>query len=594
MASSSKKRCKFTDILKAKYPSFREGRNEQEVKCTICDSFVSIGYKGAVDIDKHINTEKHKKQNGLCASTSKLDSFVSKQSKDKNSAVDATLAFHVVKHHQSYKSMDCTSPLLKKLFSDSELARNLACARTKSEAIITNVIAPYSVETLLLKLQDIIFLGLSTDASNHNADKIFPIIIQYFDWKTGIQSKLLELSALANETSMTIANHLLTTLEKYYLKEKCVSFTGDNANVNFGGAARNVGNNVITHLNNNFDQEIVGVGCPAHILHNAIRHATDLLEFDIESLVMKIFNHFSVYTVRTESLKELCNYIDINYEKLLYHSKTRWLSLFPAIERILKLYVALKEYFLTADKSPVLIKKFFVSDTSEIYLFYLHSLMAIFHSRIASLEKEKNSIAEVLCTLKETTESLSQRIEHNFVPLKVRDLFEKNNINEDERNKINTEIKTMYQECINYINIWIKPLDSFKCFEWLALKQNQELQFDNITESILFLRNKGITVDDVKLLEEFCLLRNFLSLKTSEFYVEQAEKKWVIFFEACNDSTRFAELLKIFQYFFSIMPHNANVERVFSLMTSQWTKERNRLSVESIRAILLTQYSALF
>lgn len=39
------------------------------------------------------------------------------------------------------------------------------------------------------------------------------------------------------------------------------------------------------------------------------------------------------------------------------------------------------------------------------------------------------------------------------------------------------------------------------------------------------------------------------------------------------------------------MPHNANVERVFSLMTSQWTKERNRLSAESIKAILLTQYN---
>ncbi|XP_028158533.1 uncharacterized protein LOC114351490 [Ostrinia furnacalis] len=502
-------------------------------------------YKGAADIEKHINTEKHKKQSRLCASTSKLDNFVSMQGKDKNSAVDATLAFHVVKHHQSYKSMDCTSPLLKKLFSDSELARSLACARTKSEAIINNVIAPYSIEMLLQKLQDIVFFGCSTNASNHNAEKIFPIIIPFFDRKTGIQSKLIELSALANETSMTIANHLLTTLQKYNLKQKCVSFTGDNANVNFGGAARNVGNNVITHLNNNADHEIVGVGCPAHILHNAIRHATDLLDFDVESLVMKIFNHFSVCTVRTENLKELCNYVEINYEKLLCHSKTRWLSLFPAIERILELYEALKEYFLTGDKSPVIIKKFFESDTSEIYLFYLHLLTAIFHSRIATLEKEKNSIAEVLCTLKETIESLSQRIEHNFIPLKVRDLFHKNNINDDERNRINTEMKNLYQECINYINIWIKPLDSFKCFEWMTLQQNQELQFDNITESLLFLRNKGITIDDVKLFEEFCILQNFLSSKQHDFYVEQAEKKWVIFFEACNDITRVTELLKI-------------------------------------------------
>lgn len=75
--------------------------------------------------------------------------------------------------------------------------------------------------------------------------------------------------------------------------------------MNFGGLGRNVGNNVISHLNQSLEREIVGAGCPAHILHNAICHATDLLEFDIESLVIKMFNYFLVYTARIENLKEL-------------------------------------------------------------------------------------------------------------------------------------------------------------------------------------------------------------------------------------------------------------------------------------------------
>lgn len=152
-------------------------------------------------------------------------------------------------------------------------------------------------------------------------------------------------------------------------------------------------------------------------------------------------------------------------------------------------------------------------------------------------------------------------------------------------------MKRIYQECIDYINIWIQPFDSFKSFEWLLLKQNQELQFENITDCIVFLRTKGIFIDDIKLFEEFCLLKNFLKTRQNDFYGELAEKQWVIFYNACNDITRVSELLKICQYFFCIMPHNANCERIFSVMTSQWTKERNRLSVESIRAILLTQYN---
>jgi len=37
--------------------------------------------------------------------------------------------------------------------------------------------------------------------------------------------------------------------------------------------------------------------------------------------------------------------------------------------------------------------------------------------------------------------------------------------------------------------------------------------------------------------------------------------------------------------------HNANTERVFSLMQSQWTKERNKLLVESVKGLLLVQHN---
>lgn len=77
------------------------------------------------------------------------------------------------------------------------------------------------------------------------------------------------------------------------------------------------------------------------------------------------------------------------------------------------------------------------------------------------------------------------------------------------------------------------------------------------------LRNKGIIIDDA--FEEFCLLKNFLNTKGNDYYDELAEKQWVIFFNTINDSTRISELLKICQYFFCIMPHNANVNGFFRL-----------------------------
>lgn len=81
---------------------------------------------------------------------------------------------------------------------------------------------------------------------------------------------------------------------------------------------------------------------------------------------------------------------------LLNHSKTRWLSLYPVIERVLKMYAPLKSYFLSLEKPPVILKKFFEDPLSEALLFFVHSLAAVFHCNTAKMEAEKGSILETM------------------------------------------------------------------------------------------------------------------------------------------------------------------------------------------------------
>ena len=40
-----------------------------------------------------------------------------------------------------------------------------------------------------------------------------------------------------------------------------------------------------------------------------------------------------------------------------------------------------------------------------------------------------------------------------------------------------------------------------------------------------------------------------------------------------------------------MMAHNANIERIFSLMQPQWSKERDNLLVSSVEKILIVQYN---
>ena len=101
------------------------------------------------------------------------------QTEDNVVAAEATMAFHTVKHHQSYKSNDCTSNLMRNLFLDSNVSRMYSCARNKFKAIVYNILAPMTVQYVLndIRGHDILYLGVATDGSNHKSTKLFPTVI---------------------------------------------------------------------------------------------------------------------------------------------------------------------------------------------------------------------------------------------------------------------------------------------------------------------------------------------------------------------------------------------------------------------------------
>ncbi|CAM4571952.1 unnamed protein product [Leuciscus chuanchicus] len=579
---------------------FSRGRNKWEALCTICKAgtYVSVANKGCGDLDTHIATAKHRDavRGGECSS--KLTDFFVQPGKTEDAAhaAEGAFAFHTVKHHHSYRSMDCTSALLKRTFTDSANVKKFSSARTKTEAIVNGVLAPHSVDTTLDALQDIPYLGIATDGSNHGAVKIFPIMIQYFDWKQGgVQSKLIEVKDTPDETAETIAKYLIETLRKNQLTEKCIAFTGDNCNTNFGGVRRDEGGrNVFANLKRILQNKtLIGVGCPAHILNNCVHHGADTLDVEIENVLFKIYQYFHIYTVRTENLKEYCEFVDIQYRTLLSHSKTRWLSLFPGIHRLLQMFPALKAFFLSQEKPPVAIKKFFENEFSEIYLWHMHSLMSVFHEHIEDMEKENNSVVEVSNILHSVHNVLQERKENNFMSIKVKELLaqKRKDGHDQDCNQFCAAVNGLYTACLQYLDKWMTPMAEFSPFMWMDLSEKPD--WNDVETCIKYLREKGVHIDDVKCFDQFTNLKKFSerSNNDGEFKGKQVHQMWTEYFERAKSVQNHSELLKIAQFVFALPSHNANVERVFSLMQSQWTKERNQLSVDSVKGLLLVQYN---
>ena len=337
-------------------------------------------------------------------------------------------------------------------------------------------------------------------------------MIQYFDWKNGgIQSKLVEVQSTPNETADTIAQHVKTVLEKNSLLEKCIAFTGDNCNTMFGGLRRNEeGNNVYAKFKKLLQKScLIGVGCPAHILNNCVHHGAETMDVDIDNIIFKIYQYFHIYTVRTEQMKEYCDFVDIEYRKLLSHSKTRWLSLFPGITRLIQMFPALKSFFLSQDKPPTIIKAFFEHEFSEIYLWHMHSLLIVFQCHIQEIERENNSVVEVLKSLKSICSTLHGRKTHNFMSLKVKELLaQKRKDGLDEAcDRFCAEVAFLYNTCLEYLEKWMRPLEDFSSFMWISL--NRTPDWNEVESCVKYLIDKqGVPIDDVKCFDQFINLKN--------------------------------------------------------------------------------------
>lgn len=283
----------FNVPLQKKYKFLKlcEG-SDCRVKCEICDSQFSVKNKGAGDVDNHLKTDRHTNA-AKVNPKSRIELFfknVNATNDDLTCATkEATFAYHTAQHGLSFNVSDCTSKLVKTFFEPK-----FSGARTKTEAIMKNVRAPYIMKTVLKHLDEVNFITVTIDCSNRHEIKLTPICVRYFTLNEGVSVKLLYFDELPGETSDILTGYLLRCVKRYGVEEKVICLCADNTNTNFGGVARKGQGNVFRKLQKSLGRPIFGIGCSAHILHNAVQHACDYLPIDPEVILVKRYKFFFV------------------------------------------------------------------------------------------------------------------------------------------------------------------------------------------------------------------------------------------------------------------------------------------------------------
>lgn len=540
-------------------------------------------------MDCHLKTEKHKKNIADSNNNCKIEKFLVQKNTvlaDKICAAELTLAYHIVQHHLSFNSSNCTTKLMSQIFNDSTIATNISSAKTKTEALIKSVICPYIQDNVKKAVDDVKFVGICTDGSNHKDIKIFPVVLQYFDRKNGIQQKIVDLQSVPNERAVTIHSLLMKCLTDTGCLSKCVAFGGDNCNTNFGSRRHTGTNNVFSLLQDSI-KFIKGSGCPAHVLNNTIQHAVDRLPVDIELILTKLYGYFSIYTLRVEELKSFCDFVETDYRTILSHSKTRWLSLYPVLHRTLEMYEPLRSYFLSIPNPPKVLKSFFDNPINECYMLFVHSLSYMFHQNVLLMEKSNNCIVETMNILDDVLQILNTKKSTKFIPMTVKATLRKLDLSPQEEASFTDTCVEMYEIAKDYLSAWTEQYNEFKVFTWMTLKEKPE--WKDVEETITFLIANGIEIDDGLCNSQF---GNFIKFyeQTGQHMECSVSEKWVKYFQT-EIPEKYSEFLTICQYMFSLVGHNANVERIFNLIESQWSDERNRLSVETIRSLISVKYN---
>ncbi|XP_034038426.1 uncharacterized protein LOC117521185 [Thalassophryne amazonica] len=506
-----------------------------------------------------------------------LDKFVVHQATpeaDMVTAAEVAHVYHTVMHALSYNSADCALKLTLRTLNDSSIAKMMSCGRTKAEAVVTDVLSPKATEEVIKTLKsggNSLPFSLHTDASNKGNRKMFPLAVQFFTPKNGVVNKVLDFFENPDESAEGIVKTIRSSLQNMGLSLDDVSaFSADNANVNY-----------------EVNSEILRGNCHAHIVHNTVKKALDKLSIDVENIVLKIYSFFSTSAKRRESLKEFCEFCDVEFHEILRHVVTRWLSLNPAITRLLQNWVPLKSYLISiGEECPKHLKELLKltedavdeeeADTVEVYLLFCNNVLSMFEEVVKNLEKNATTSVDLYSIMDCFLKKLVQRRNDAFYGYLTRQKLQR--LPPSAAEVARQEFTAFLNTAISYVEKWF----DFSEENWLFHLQplslaSGKISFDdieNISKRLHLVGRLNISMDQVY---DECVTANSLlehlttAPQEKKWQSKGTAERWMLVLQAAD----IPNIQAVVSFVLSIPSSTGFVERIFSFMKNKWTDVLN-------------------
>ena len=490
--------------------------------------------------------------------------------------------------------------------------------RTKCTHIIRNTLCEHFRTDLRQDIGDGRFSILIDESTDITVHKLLGISIIYYSMsKKKIVSTYLELTELTACDAEHIVIAIKNVLNSNKLSLKNLAAIGtDNASVMTG-----INKGVHAQLRAEIPSLIL-VKYVCHSIQLAVSQASaDSLPRHLNFLITETHKWFSHSSTRQNQYKILYQTLNdgISPLKIPKDCQTRWLSIQPAVQRILEQWLELKTHFEVSRLSEKcytaeVLYGMYSDEKNMAFLLFLSPILTevqqvnkLFESK--NIEKVKllndltmliKSIAKKLvlstCNIdllnSNNEEYLDQKPYLGFrFELKIQDLKEQNKLtNTDEsciRRRCCDFLLALHKQLKQHLPDNVKVLQNISCFSVNNMLQPVKDK-TAICEVMKFLGASDQFLSQAEYqLSKINLVDWVHKDDTEAFWIEVGEYKDA---SGCNP------FLELFQCAISalILPHsNAEIERVFSAMNYVKSKPRNRMSLQLLNAILTVKFGLI-
>ena len=342
----------------------RIGKDEFHGYCRFCDVDIKCDNSGKNQLLQHAKKEKHKEairfvqdktqpklHMATATPTSTHGPSVSKELsilKYDDSKIHAQIYWlaKVAICNFSLRSLDHIGDTFKCMFPDSKIAADLSLSRTSASYMITEGMAPHFRQVLVedLRKSDLPFALHFDETTNVQVKKQMDLTLRYWSptheqvWVAFYTSCFF-----GHADSETVVAKIFEQLKQDNVPvKKLITLVRDGPNVN--KAIYSKLEQMIKDETPDFTGFVDLGSCVLHVVHNAFGKGLEKYGQEVQQLCLDVHALFKYSAARREDYQKLQLEMEVGINMLLKHTEVRWLSIGPAITRLLEQWDCLCDF----------------------------------------------------------------------------------------------------------------------------------------------------------------------------------------------------------------------------------------------------------